>query len=542
MAHDILFGIDLGTSAIKAAAFSAADGRLLEAASVRLPVRAGPDGMREQDLADVDRAVARAAAAVRRRLGGDWSRLAGVGLAAHGGSAILADRASGRALTPMQLWNDARPLALLAGIAARKPAGCWRRLCFLADPGAGLARLTWLRKRHTGLFRGGNLYIGAGEYVYFQLTGAWRQDAGNALQIGCCDARRRRLAEAPLRLVGVDTSMVAPMREGHELHPLSRRGAAMLRLPGGIPVAGPYLDHEAGYLAATAASPHPLQCSLGTAWVGNYMLPPGREPPPGFNLLLPSPVGPGSLVVRVMLAGTMNWEWALGALIGGSADRARVRAESILRARLPPPPGLIALPWLGQPNLLAHDAAGGGGFLGIGAHTTREDLLRALVAGMAYEMMRVFEPVKRSGAVDRAILGGGAAAAVREGVPVHSGAEPGDAGVRPAARAGRPREPGAGAGELVPPHPRARRGAARRDAPGHEEDRARMDPAALPRRRLPGGVLAPGRNAPHRAGAGRPGRGAGRVCAAGGRGMLYDQVADHSRCGNKRGKGDQWRG
>ncbi len=290
---DILLGIDLGTTVLKAAAFDARTGRALADASVRLPVRTAGDGTREQDPAAVGRAVRTVARALQARVGPAWRRVAGVGLSAQGGSAILMDRRTGRALTAMQLWNDTRPLARLAGIAARKPAGYWYRLSWLRQPGAGLARIEWLRERHGRLFHAGNIYGGAGEYLYFKLTGVWRQDAGNALQIGCYDARRGRLDAGPLRLVGLDADFVAPMRRGHETHGLSAGGAALLNLPAGVPVAGPYIDHEAGYLGSAGVSARPLQCSLGTAWVGNYVLRSGSPPATGLNLVLPSPVGPG---------------------------------------------------------------------------------------------------------------------------------------------------------------------------------------------------------------------------------------------------------
>lgn len=405
MASDVLVGIDLGTTVLKAAAIDARSGATLGMAARRLPIRTGPDGMREQDLTDVDRALRRVSAALRKQLGPAWRRVAGLGLASQGGSAILADRRTGRAHTPMQLWSDMRPVGLLADIAARKPPGYWRRLSCLDAPGAGLARIVWLRQRRPELFREENIYVGGGEYVYFQLTGVWRQDAGSALQIGCYDARRRRLTAGPLKLVGADANFVAPMREGHSTCPLSPAGAKRLGLSPGLPVTGPYLDHEGGYLSAAGGSSRPLQCSLGTAWVGNYVQRAG-SPPPGVNLVLPSPVCDGSLMVRVMAGGNAGWDWGLATLLG-RMDFAR--AEAVFRERLLPPAGLVALPWLTRPNPLEPGLHGSGGFLGADTHTTREDLLRALVAGMCHELAAVFRPVKDSGAVDRVVLGGGAA-------------------------------------------------------------------------------------------------------------------------------------
>jgi len=406
MTSDILLGIDLGTTILKAAAFDAATGRLLAHTAARLTIRTAADGTREQNLRDIDRDLVRVVGNLRRRLGRLWRNVVGLGLSAQGGSAILVDRATGRAHTPMQLWNDTRPLGLLPEIAARKSPSYWRRLSYMTQPGAGLARIAWLRRRHPRLFTNNSLYVGAGEYIYFHLTGVWRQDAGSALQVGCYDARRRRIDGEPLHLVGVTEKFVAPMRQDHETHPLSMAGARLLGLPAGIPVAGPYMDHEAGYLSSADVSARPLQCSLGTAWVGNFVT--AKAPPPGFNLVLPSPLGRGSLVVRVMSAGNMTQNWALESLIDPDHDKALKQAEAIFDEELLPPDGLVALPWLTQPNFFAPQCVGSGGFFGISTHTTREDLVRATVAGMCFELARIFEAVLAARTCDSVVLGGGA--------------------------------------------------------------------------------------------------------------------------------------
>jgi sugar (pentulose or hexulose) kinase len=407
MTGDVLLGIDLGTTVLKVAAFDARSGEALGVAAARLPLRTDADGTREQDPKALDRALRRAAGELSRKLGKAWSRVAGVGLAAQGGSAIIADRATGEHHTPMQLWSDTRPLHLLGDIANRKPDGYWRRLSYLDDPGAGLARMQWLRARRPGLFSNDNIYVGAGEYIFFKLTGTWRQDAGSALQIGCYNARSHRLASGPLKLIDIPVSFVAPMRRGHETRPLSSGGAALLGLREGIPATGPYLDHEAGYLSAVGGSSRPLQVSLGTAWVGNFVNETGPSLD-GLNLVLPSPVGAGSLVVRVMVGGNASWDWARETLLGAKGAKALTQADAVFREGLLPPEGLVALPWLTRPNPFAPDAFGSGAFFGTNTHTTRADLLRALVAGMCFELAHVFEPVRESGDVDRVVLGGGA--------------------------------------------------------------------------------------------------------------------------------------
>jgi len=303
----------------------------------------------------------------------------------------------------MQLWNDSRPLRTLPDIAEQRPPSYWRDLAYLDGPGAGLARLTWLRDHFPDTWDGDTLYGGAGEFLYFHLTGQWRQDAGNALQIGCYDVRSESLTSEPLSLVGATIEQIAPMRRSHETHPLGAASARLLGCRPGIPVAGPYMDHEAGFLAAAAAvGTDVLQCSLGTAWVGNFLhrrLPP---PPGGLNLVLPAPVGQGRLIVRVLPAGNSTLDWAVSTFAGD-----RRRAERILAERLLPPAHLVGLPWLTWPNPFG-GIGGGGGVLGIDTHTTREDMLRASVAGLCFAFRHVFEPVIAAGRVETVLLTGGA--------------------------------------------------------------------------------------------------------------------------------------
>ena len=405
---ELLVGIDLGTTVLKAAAFDHKTGRVLAVAERRLPVRSAADGTREQDLGDVDRAVDFVMGQLRVKLGKKWGAVAGVGLAAQGGSFIICDRETGRALTPMRLWSDQRPSALMSKVTALRPQSYWQALGEIDGPGWGLARMVWLRERSPRLFQPRNIYVGAGEYAFFKLTGQWRQDAGNALQTGCYRVRERRLDGDPLALVDVPLSFVAPLREGHATLPLSATAAVRWRLPAGVPVAGPYFDHEAGYLSAVGVSERPLQCSLGTAWVGNFTVPEETRARSGILLVVPAPQTDGWLVVQPLLTGNVTWDWALATFLGGSHKSALVRAAEVFRKELLPPPGMVALPWMHRMNPLKRDAVGAGGFFGGGVAAKREDFLRATALSMAYEMARVFQQARDERRVDALVLGGGA--------------------------------------------------------------------------------------------------------------------------------------
>jgi len=405
---DILVGIDIGTTVVKGAVFDRTGGRTLARAARRLTVKIGPNGEREQSVIGLDRACAAVWQALRERLGSRWSTVSGIGLAAQGGSTIIADRRTGRALTPMMLWSDTRALSFIPETRRGTPPAFWRKHTLRDEPGAGLARMLWLKRNRPELLSPDNIYVGAGEYCYFRLTGQWFQDAGSALQVGCYNAVKKDIDQRLLDRVGVDASFVAPMRRGHALNALSLRAARRLGLAEGIPVAGPYMDHEAGYLSAEAASKSPLQCSLGTAWVANFILPVDAVWSSPFQLVAPAITGEGWLVIQPLLTGNVVWDWGLGHLVDPVHDKALARAGRILGQDALPPDGLCALPWFNIPNPVCPSVVGAGVFHGMNLRIGRDDLLRALASGMTFELARVLREVVRSGKVDSVVLGGGA--------------------------------------------------------------------------------------------------------------------------------------
>ena len=408
MVRETLVGIDLGTTVLKVAVIEAVSGKLLGMAARRLPVRLAAKGGREQAPASIQRAFREAVGELRRAVGGAWKQVSGVGLAAQGGSSLFAERDSGGPRCPMYLWNDGRAYPYVAKLASEKPRTFWRRLFLYDMPPTGLGRLLWLRETRPDLFSEGHIHVGAGEFLFHRLTGVWRQDAGNAIQIGSYNAKTMRLDGTALELAGLPLSAVAPLRQGHETAPLSDAGARLLGLPAGIPVAGPYIDQEAGYLTAAAGPGRPLQCSLGTAWVGNFVLPAGTGGRSSLQMAIPAPVGRGRMIIQALLMGNTTWDWAREAFLPPDLEDPLDHAIALCKRRPLPPAGLVALPWCTRANPLLPEAHGGGVLSGVSTETAPAGLLRAVAAGMVFELGRVFREVVAQGIVDHIVLGGGA--------------------------------------------------------------------------------------------------------------------------------------
>jgi gluconokinase len=408
MAEDILIGIDLGTTVLKAGAFGSRSGRCVGEASCRLPVQFTADGGRQLDAASIDKALAGTFSQLRRALGAQWGSVSGVGVAAQGGSTMIADRGTGRAATPMYLWNDARAGGWVSRLAAERDKKFWRRLFLFDMPPTGLGRMAWLKEQRPDLFGERFIHIGAGEYVFHRLTGIWRQDAGNAIQVGSYNARTRRLDGAALGLLGIPLEFVAPLRRGHETAQLARDAAREFRVAEGIAVTGPYIDQEASYLSAAGAGLNPLHVSMGTAWVGNFTLPPGMSGDSPSQLILPPLMNDGPFAIQPLYAGNSTWDWALETFAGRTLATALKAAGVVFSRGILPAHGLVCIPYCAQQNPLSPGQYGGGVYLGVGTTTSKADFLRATAAGMVCELGRVFGSLASSGAVDAVLLGGGA--------------------------------------------------------------------------------------------------------------------------------------
>jgi glycerol kinase len=143
---ELLLALDVGTSTARAGVFSPA-GELLSMARARLASRSSRGGRVEQDADLVWRAVktvGRRALSAAGRAGAD---IAAIGLTTQRTSAVVWDRRTGRALSPLVIWSDLRGQARAAELGAAgfflAPQQAAAKLeSILADVGGG-DHLAW---------------------------------------------------------------------------------------------------------------------------------------------------------------------------------------------------------------------------------------------------------------------------------------------------------------------------------------------------------------------------------------------------------------
>jgi sugar (pentulose or hexulose) kinase len=164
---DLLVGIDVGTSACKAAVVDA-DGRELAHGRAPMPWQRLPTGAEIDPEALFGAAVEAARAAIAAAPDG---RVRGVGVASMGEAGVLLD-AEERVVHPAIAWHDARGADEARRIAAELGEERFsERTGLPASPLCTLAKLRWLVDHHPPA-RAARRWLNVGEWVVRRLGGA----------------------------------------------------------------------------------------------------------------------------------------------------------------------------------------------------------------------------------------------------------------------------------------------------------------------------------------------------------------------------------
>ena len=115
-----LLGIDIGTSACKAALFTP-DGQVVAQAAAEYEVSYPHEGWAEQHPDDWWNAVCAVTRAITAQAGVDARNIAGIGVDGQSWAAVAVDKA-GNALAPTPIWTDTRARAECARILEEIPA------------------------------------------------------------------------------------------------------------------------------------------------------------------------------------------------------------------------------------------------------------------------------------------------------------------------------------------------------------------------------------------------------------------------------------
>ena len=401
-----VLAIDLGTGGPKVA-LVALDGTVADAAFEPVEVLIGEGGAAEQRPADWWRAIVAAAARLDR--GGEVAAVAVTGQWAG----TVAVGAGGEVLCNAITWLDSRGAEharraagggpRVAGYGAAKLAR-WIRLTGGAPSLSGrdpLGHILWLAAERPDVYARTETFLEPVDWLNMRLTGLraashdtatvhWVTDTRDPLKIDYDD----RL----LKMAGLDRSKLPELRPSASvLGPLTAEAAAELGIAAGTPVVTATPDTMSAAVGSGAVGEHAAHFYLGTSsWLSCHVSYKKTDPLHAIASL------PSALPGRYLVSCEQQTAGASLAMVrdrwlaGTPEAQAGYDALADLAAQAQPGSGgVLFLPWLNGERTPVDDHLARGGWLNLSLDTTRAQLVRAVLEGVALNARWMQGPVER---------------------------------------------------------------------------------------------------------------------------------------------------
>lgn len=388
--EEVLIGLDIGTTAVKAVAFHLASGRQVCAVH-EYPLLEPNPGWQVQDPDVVASAVLAALHEVARRAADlastriSWTGIA-VSAAMHGLIALDADH---RPLTPLVTWADGRAADEARALHA---SGQAQRLHLATGtpvhPMSPLAKLLWFGRHEPTLVARTRWWVGLKDYVLLRLTGTLVTELSSASGTGLLHLATRRWSPEALELAGISPDQLPEVLPTTAVLPLSATGAG---LPTGTPVVVGAADGPMGNLGTGAMTVGTVGLSLGTSGAARMVLPHPTVDPSGrlFCYALTDDcwvaggaVSNGGIVAR----------WARDVFDPGASD-----GDLLARAGAVAPgsDGLAMVPYLLPERAPLWDPGIAGAYVGVRRGHTPQHFVRAAVEGVCLQLSTVVDQLDR---------------------------------------------------------------------------------------------------------------------------------------------------
>ena len=406
-------GLDVGTTAVKAAAYTP-DGKMVLSAERPAQVLRVIDGGAEQNMEAVWEGVCACLAEIAA--GTDAGQIVSLGVCAQGDGLWPMD-AELKPVRPAILWSDTRvgstrDLEDLTreGRTAPIGRGCHTSLW----PGTSGMAWRWLRGAEPANAMRIAHVATCGDWIGAKLTGEVATDFSNAT-IPFLHLAERSYGAAQFEALDCDDlkdRLPAPRSAREVLGNLTSEAARATGLPEGLPVSVPTLDLGAMIVGMGMARAGETMMILGTTAVANILTDSvtPTDAPIGASVLHPT----AETIIRVLApsTGAAAFDWFARlhpqSLSGDSSADIAVKLNALIRDIPVGSNGVTFLPYLTGERAPFVSPGLRASFHGMSPATTRGELGRAVMEGTALSLRHCFESENGLPTEPVRLTGGGA--------------------------------------------------------------------------------------------------------------------------------------
>ena len=308
-------------------------------------------------------------------------------------SSVIPVDADGEPLHPAIMWQDRRTADLAQAMARFDPL-VYGRTGLKISPVFSALKMTWLRRERPDIWRKTHKMIGIQDWVLYLLSGRFVTDHTFGSRTNLFDLSQRCWDAELLSLFEVEPAMlcdlVAPGAIVGGVTPVMARATG---LAPGLPVVSAGGDQQCAALGLGLFSGRRAVSNTGT---GSYLI--GHSDHPVFDEKMRlacnvSAVPDAYIVEAAVLTSGAIYRWFCEAFLGDATAFVRANAEA---AGAPPGAnGLLLLPHFKGSGAPYWDPQARGAFYNITLSTTRGEMARAILEGIAVEMKGSLELVER---------------------------------------------------------------------------------------------------------------------------------------------------
>ena len=406
---------DLGTTGNKASLHSD-DGKMLQHCTVPYPAHFASGGVAEQNPMDWWEAVGQATKKLTQMANVSANEITGIGISGQMMGAIFLD----------ENYNPTRDAIIWADFRAQKQSDyliekvglekAYKRLGHRLNPTYSIAKVMWVRDNQPEVWNKTRHICIAKDFVNHKLTNRFVTEPSDASSTNCFDQLNLVWDEEILKVADIPVSYFPEIvKSTSVIGGLTSAAADHLGLNVGTPVVagggdGPMAALGAGIISPTDGA---YACMGSSSWVAVSTAKPlhdAKMRSMTWNHIVPNQFSP----TATMQAGGASLQWIVEDLMPASEkDRFNIllgEAEKVSSAD----DGLYFLPHILGERSPYWNPSAAGAFIGLGRHHDRSYLVRAVLEGVAFNLLTCIRAFTDNGVpIDQVdVIGGGAESAL----------------------------------------------------------------------------------------------------------------------------------
>jgi len=406
---------DLGTTGNKASLHSD-DGKMLQHCTVPYPAHFASGGVAEQNPMDWWEAVGQATKKLTQMANVSANEITGIGISGQMMGAIFLD----------ENYNPTRDAIIWADFRAQKQSDyliekvglekAYKRLGHRLNPTYSIAKVMWVRDNQPEVWSKTRHICIAKDFINHKLTNRFVTEPSDASSTNCFDQLNLVWDEEMLKVADIPVSYFPEIvKSTSVIGGLTSAAADHLGLNVGTPVVagggdGPMAALGAGIISPTDGA---YACMGSSSWVAVSTAKPlhdAKMRSMTWNHIVPNQFSP----TATMQAGGASLQWIVEDLMPASEkDRFNIllgEAEKVSAAD----DGLYFLPHILGERSPYWNPSAAGAFIGLGRHHDRSYLVRAVLEGVAFNLLTCIQAFTDNGVpIDQVdVIGGGAESAL----------------------------------------------------------------------------------------------------------------------------------